>query len=291
MSALPRIGRRARSRGAEDTADTAQLYLELLKRALTHTLYWPIDVDEMPEQIRRPLAEAALAAVEAPNAPPEARSELTDFEGAREEGRDWPQFAQTMVGMKRLDNVHGCVEDVLSRGVPGDLIEAGVWRGGVVILMRGILKAHGVTDRIVFGADSFEGLPEPSPGEFPADEGALAHEAEQIGVSAKEVRANLRRYGLLDDQVRLVKGWFSESLPRLRGRTWAVIRLDGDYYESTRDALENLYPGLSVGGYAIIDDYGLEPCRKAVDDYRAEHGVTEPVERIDWVGAYWQRER
>jgi O-methyltransferase/8-demethyl-8-(2,3-dimethoxy-alpha-L-rhamnosyl)tetracenomycin-C 4'-O-methyltransferase len=67
------------------------------------------------------------------------------------------------------------------------------------------------------------------------------------------------------------------------------VRLDGDLYESTMDGLTNLYPGLSIGGFMIIDDYGWDNCRQAVEDYREEHAIEEPIERIDWVGAYWRR--
>jgi hypothetical protein len=87
-----------------------------------------------------------------------------------------------------------------------------------------------------------------------------------------------------------VKGWFEDTLPTLEDRRWAVIRLDGDMYESTMTALTHLYQNLSPGGYLIIDDYSTVPaCRRAVHDYRDEHGVTEPIKAIDWMGAYWRR--
>jgi len=76
----------------------------------------------------------------------------------RELGTDWPLLAQTMIGLRRLDNVQWCVETALAEGVPGDLIETGVWRGGATILMRGILEARGDTRRRVWVADSFAGL-------------------------------------------------------------------------------------------------------------------------------------
>jgi O-methyltransferase len=106
------------------------------------------------------------------------------------------------------------------------------------------------------------------------------------------VRANFARYGLLDEHVHFVEGWFRDTLPGLSDKRWSVIRLDGDLYESTMDGLVSLYPNLSVGGYLIIDDYGgYKPCREAIHDYRREHGIEEPIRQIDWTGAYWQRER
>jgi len=195
-----------------------------------------------------------------------------------------------MIGTKRLDNVQRCVEDVLRDGVPGDLLEAGVWRGGVPILMRAVLKAHGVRDRVVWVADSFEGLPVPNPRDYPADRGYDLTMFKSLAVSLDEVRANFERFRLLDAQVKFLKGWFKDTLPVAPISRLAVMRLDADLYESTMDALVNLYPKLSPGGYAIIDDYGnAPPCRQAVDDFRRRHGITDEIVTIDWSGVFWQK--
>ena len=204
------------------------------------------------------------------------------------EGKDWPKFAQTMVGLKRLDNVHHCVERVVADNVPGDLIETGVWRGGVVIFMRALLDAYGDEDRVVYVADSFQGLPPPDDA-YPADADSQLHTTKSLAISRDEVEKNFERYGLLDDRVRFLEGWFKDTLPTVRDRTWSVVRLDGDMYESTMDGLTNLYPQLSVGGFLIVDDYGYEPCRQAVADYREANGIDEPIEAIDWLGAFWRR--
>ncbi len=98
-------------------------------------------------------------------------------------------------------------------------------------------------------------------------------------------------YNLLDDRVQFLEGWFRDTLPTVKQRTWSVVRLDGDMYESTMDALVNLYSGLSIGGFLIVDDFAHEPCRRAVDDFRREHSITETIETIDWTGAYWRRQR
>ena len=189
--------------------------------------------------------------------------------------------AMAMVPWERLDNVQHCVEDALARDVPGDLIETGVWRGGCTILMRAILKAHGVTDRAVWVADSFEGLPRPSP-EYPHDKDNTLHKMESLAVSLESVQANFKSYDLLDDQVHFLKGWFKDTLPIAPIERIAVMRLDGDMYESTWDALVSLYPKLSVGGYAIIDDYGAFPeCKAAVDDYRSKHGISDELVAVN----------
>ena len=175
-----------------------------------------------------------------------------------------------MIGMKRLANVRTCVEDVLAEGVPGDLIETGAWRGGTTIYMRAILKVHGITERVVWVADSFAGLPRPDAIRYPRDEGDRLHTFPQLAVTLERVRENFRRDGLLDDQVRFLEGWFRDTLPTAPIETLAILRLDGDLYESTMQALECLYDKLSVGGYVIIDDYGnVAGCRQAVHDFRA----------------------
>jgi hypothetical protein len=277
-----------RRRGQKDTGDGAEAvrlrarYLDLMKGALTHTLYRPMDVrfensgyvvgEEVRESVEKEFSKADF-----------------DWADVRADGRDWPRFAQTMVGLKRLDNVQRCVEQVLADGVPGDLIETGVWRGGVVIFMRAILDAYGDPDRVVFAADSFQGLPAPDEAAYPADAGNRLHTAEPLSISRNEVERNFELYGLLDDRVKCLEGWFKDTLPTVADRTWSVIRLDGDMYESTMDALVNLYPRLSVGGFLIVDDYGFEPCRQAVADYRAANRIDEPIETIDWLGAFWRR--
>jgi hypothetical protein len=143
----------------------------------------------------------------------------------------------------------------------------------------------------VYVADSFAGLPPPDEEHYPADAGSRLHSAEPLVVPRGEVERNFRLYGLLDRQVRFLEGWFKDTLPTVADRTWSVVRLDGDMYESTMDALVHLYPRLAVGGFLIVDDYGFDPCRQAVADYRAANGIDEPIETIDWLGAFWRRSR
>jgi Macrocin-O-methyltransferase (TylF) len=203
----------------------------------------------------------------------------------RRKGGDWPVNGLTMIGFQRLDSLQHCVEDVLQENIPGDLIETGVWRGGASIFMRALLKVHGVTDRKVYVADSFEGFPEPARSHLPEAR------ADYLSVSLETVQKNFKRLGMLDDQVEFVKGWFSDTLPGLADRTWALIRLDGDLYDSTMDALVNLYPGLSPGGFVIIDDYSVHMCRDAVNDFRAAQGIEDEIHEIDWTGVYWRKGR
>jgi O-methyltransferase len=194
-----------------------------------------------------------------------------------------------MIGLRRLDNLQQCITDVLDHEVPGDIIETGVWRGGAMIFARGVLKAFGDTQRTVWCADSFEGLPRPNADAYPADRDDLHHIDQMLAVSLEQVRSNFQRYGLLDAQVRFLKGWFRDTLPTAPIESIAVLRLDGDMYESTIDALGALYSKLSVGGYVIIDDYGWPACKQAVEDYRRDNRINDRVIEIDASGAYWQR--
>ncbi len=206
----------------------------------------------------------------------------------RARGLDWPSQAHSMIGQARMGNLRAAVEHVLKHRVPGDLIETGVWRGGACILMRAVLKAYNVTDRTVWVADSFEGLPPPDASRYPADANDRHHTYTQLAVSFEEVVANFSKYGLLDDQVRFLKGWFKDTLPTAPIERLAILRLDGDMYQSTMEALQALYHKVSPGGVVIVDDYGAVPaCRQAVHDFRDANTVTAPIHNIDGLGVYW----
>jgi hypothetical protein len=249
-----------------------QSYLDLLKRAVTDTVY---EAEPDPDS--------------------ESSSEFLDgFIRHYIEG-----CAASMLPLARMDNIQFCAENVIRNNIVGDFIETGVWRGGACVFMRGILKAYGISDRRVWVADSFEGLPKPDPEKFPIE--ATTHQGtvmkqiyNHFAVGIDEVRKNFSRFGLLDDQVVLLQGWFKDTLPIAPIGPLALIRLDGDYYESTWDSLVNLYDKLSVGGYLIVDDYGEDTwtyCRKAVEDFRRERGITDSIVRVDSKCHYWQRSK
>ena len=242
-------------------ASASDLYLDLMKRALTNSIY------------------------------PGIEGESFDAE-KRASGADSPPTAHTMIGLRRLDQLQQCVEDVIRSQVPGDVIETGVWRGGASIFMRAVLRVHDVTDRTVWVADSFEGLPAADLEQYPQDDGEVAglHGIPYLAVSLEQVKDNFRAYGLLDDQVRFLKGWFKDTLSTAPVERLAVLRMDGDMYQSTIEALTALYPKLSVGGYVVVDDYGaIEQCRQAVHDYRDAHGISDEMTRVDWTGVHWKR--
>ena len=249
-----------------------KLYLDLLKRSLTNTLFeTEPDFDQKTELIF-----------------------INRFINHYIKGP-----AVSMLPLARIDHLQFCIEEILASDIAGDLIETGVWRGGATIFMRAALKAYRATGRIVWVADSFEGLPVPDAEEFPLEAKArqgpvMTKTYKHFAVSLEEVQKNFRAYGMLDDQVRFLKGWFKDTLPKAPIESLAILRLDGDFYESTRDALVNLYDKVSIGGYTIIDDYGETSwtyCRKAVDEFREQHEIEEPLERVDTKSYFWRKQR
>ena len=273
------------------TSDVApDLYLDLLKRVLTRcflketwhpiftgggfTRHWFL------RPVGRMLRRHRLEVV---------RPVSTDPSGLRARGGDYPIDAETMVGLKRLDNLQFCIGDVLDRGVPGDLIETGVWRGGSAIFMRAVLKARGDTSRLVWVADSFQGLPKPDASHADDTEDRLWSNV-RLSIPLEEVRENFARYELLDSQVRFLPGWFSDTLPDAPIEQLAVLRLDGDMYESTMTALCALYPKLSVGGYVIVDDYyTVRGCRRAIEEFRQRNDINDEMYDVDGSCVFWRR--
>lgn len=279
-----------------ESQDAAQLYLGLMKQCLTRFVFPDTyrQIRARPSRQEHPVGWAVYPLL----SPVLEKLNLKLYryvpfdESKRAEGRDWPAEADTMIGLKRLENLQHCVTEVIRKNIPGDLIETGVWRGGASIFMRAVLKAYGDQTRSVWLADSFQGLPKPDD-RYPQDAGdRLSESSHVLGISLDQVKANFARYGLLDEQVRFLVGWFKDTLPTAPIRQLAVLRLDGDMYSSTMDALQSLYHRLSPGGYVIVDDYGCIPaCKEAVDDFRAEHKITEPLQEIDWSGVFWERLR
>ncbi len=256
----------------DQTTEVRQLYLDLMKKCITGLIYedrptavfpFPGFVDRQPRGFSRKW---------------------------REWGRDCPSQAHSMIGLRRMDNIQFCFERVLADNVPGDLIETGVWKGGATIFMRALLKAHQVRDRLVWVADSFEGLPAPEPSTYPED--ATFEDCKgSICVNLETVMRHFELYGLLDGQVRFLKGWFKDTLPTAPMKRLSIMRLDGDYYQSTIESLTHLYPRLSAGGFVILDDYFvLSACRRAVEDYRSAHGIGEELVDIDGSSAYWRKD-
>ena len=203
--------------------------------------------------------------------------------------------AISLMPLARFRNIEECILNIAENNIEGDLIETGVWRGGAVIYMKAILNILNLADRKIWVADSFEGLPVPNPEKFPLE--SKAHPAisriyNNFEAGLEEVKSNFMRFNLLDDQILWLKGWFSETLPTAPIDKLSLLRLDGDYYESTMDALLNLYDKVSQGGFIIVDDYGEDSwtnCRKAIDDFRKSRNIISPLIQVDSACVYWKK--
>lgn len=211
----------------------------------------------------------------------------------------WRVRPYTMVGYLRLDNVYELAERVESAGIPGAFVECGVWKGGCSAILAYVAERTGF-GRKTWLFDSFEGLPEPSP-----IDGKEAREYSH-GRSSGKLQAIDRCVGRLQDVEALLfgklgisqssvvigKGWFQDVLPE-KGREIgpiSLLRIDGDWYESTRCCLEHLYGCVVPGGFVIIDDYGhWEGCRRAVDDFMKANRLQIDLIPIDYAGVYFKK--
>lgn len=202
----------------------------------------------------------------------------------------------TMTSVERMYSLYCSVLYVLDNNIPGAFVECGVWRGGSSMLMAFLLKKRNVTDRRIYLYDTFEGMSAPT-GMDKDHKGAGAAELLNRNEKTKEdliwcladladVQNNFRLTGLPGEQVAYVKGKVEETIPsQAPGEPIALLRLDTDWYESTRHELIHLYPKLQPGGVLIIDDYGhWEGCRKAVDEYFTQNGIRIFLNRIDYTG-------
>jgi len=200
----------------------------------------------------------------------------------RWKGMDCPADGYTMIGYKRLRNIYDLLKHALDNNLPGSFIETGVWKGGASILAAHVLKGTG---RKVYVCDSFRGLPKPDT-KYPVDQNCHLFEQAHLRISKQDVMNNFQKFGLLNDNVVFVEGFFEDTLPTIKD-VFSLIRLDGDMYGSTWCALENLYPQLTSGAGCIIDDWILTPAREAVYDYRTQIKEEAPIVDIDGIGVYW----
>lgn len=197
-------------------------------------------------------------------------------------------FPFSMIGPERLANVRWAAELAINERISGAFVETGVWRGGACMMMKAVMTVSNEV-RDLYLCDSFQGLPKMETG---PDSSLPLNENPILAAPLDQVRSHFSRLGLLDDRVHFVEGWFADTMPQLRDKgpdRIAVLRLDGDYYHSTKVVLDNLYDRVSPGGVVIIDDYFVyEQCAQAVDEYRRDNGLTHELHRIDSAGAWWR---
>ena len=192
---------------------------------------------------------------------------------------NWGVNRLTLLPWTALEHLHFAIKDTINRGVEGDFIETGVWRGGACILAKSIYNEI-AKDRKVYVADSFEGLPKPD-GTYQQDANDRHYLDDMLKVSLETVKNSFEQFDLIDDKIIFVKGWFKDTMPGLDIEKISILRLDGDMYESTIQVLSALYHKLSSGGYCIVDDYHHASCRQAVSDFRHQNNITEQIHKVD----------
>jgi hypothetical protein len=199
----------------------------------------------------------------------------------------------TMTSTERVLASIRAVDHVVENGIGGDIVECGVWRGGSMMAMAYALLRRGETGRTLYLYDTFSGMSAPTPRDVqfdgaPADV-LLASSGRDTyiwGVAAlDEVRRNLETTGYPMDKVRFVLGPVEETIPQTISQSIAILRLDTDWYESTRHELVHLYPSLCGGGILIVDDYGhWRGSKEATDEYFAQIEPRPAFHRIDYTG-------
>ena len=193
----------------------------------------------------------------------------------------------TATGEVRVTALVDAVRQLIADEVPGAFIECGVWKGGSMMAVAFTLLELDVTNRELYLFDTFSGPDPTEMQEIDRDyKGVLASKQYYPGWYAselKEVQGNMQRTGYPEDCISYVVGRVQETVPKLAPEQIALLRLDTDYYESTRHELEHLWSRLSPGGTLLIDDYGhFDGCRKAVDEFLIAEGITEPLTKIDY---------
>ena len=202
-------------------------------------------------------------------------------------GKDWPEHGETMVGLVRLLNLQELVKDIADQDIEGDFFEAGVWKGGASIYLSALNNAYCEGKKDIWLADSFEGLPKSSLDQDLEFDFTIYPE---LSISMEQVIQNFKNYNVLNDHIHFLKGWFKDTLPHASVEKIALLRLDGDLYESTMDILNNLYDKVVPGGYIIVDDYSLDCCKEAIADFRNSRGISDEIIEIDWTGVYWKKQ-
>lgn len=202
----------------------------------------------------------------------------------------------TMTSYERMGALVAATEYICRHRIPGNIAECGVWRGGSMMVVAQKLIACGDTSRDLYLYDTFEGMPPPTSddkclnGEDAAAQ--LARDPKGTGVwceaGQEEVRKNIVSTGYPPDKIHLIQGKVEDTIPNTMPGPLAILRLDTDWYESTKHELLHLYPFLQEHGVLIVDDYGhWQGARKAVDEFVAAHDRPLFLHRIDYTGRLW----
>lgn len=263
-----------------------QIMAESLERARNslETARLPVENESLEERLRRLYLYTLEMTVTG-----SLMDEAPDFEGVpytfekRGIGEDWPKVGHTMIGHARIQQLKDALEEVILNGIPGDVCELGVWRGGAMIYAKGWLNANGVIDRKVILFDAFA----------PIKSYGRNDKVDFLTVTLPEVQHNFDKYGLADDKVVYVKGFFKDSLPTFLDQfpetQIAILRIDANYYDSYEDAMMHLYPKVPIGGIIIFDEVRFTAVMWWFVTFRQTHGLPEELIHIDHYSAWFRK--
>jgi cephalosporin hydroxylase/glycosyltransferase involved in cell wall biosynthesis len=223
------------------------------------------------------------------------RREVDQLRAARRAGTsggiapDTPIHPFTTVGRDRLDHLQGLLDVVRTESVEGDLVTCGADRGGIGVFLRGYLEAYELLHRQVWVADAFrDEWPERIvPGESEVEAEDEPARPQHVGLNL--VRQAFARFDLLDDRVRFLQGDFAATLPGAPFEKLAALHVATDTYDDTRAVLDSLYDKVTLGGFVVVDNNHLDDCRRAIEEFRVERGIVDPIERVGWAGAFWRK--
>lgn len=268
---------------------SARRYIELLKGALLDEHYLENEIRlrylvrcvetgdaAEPDRVRDPI-----------RAQPDAYKQLLR---RRRAGLSWLGegsigfLPYASLGRTRLDHLERCLDVIRAESVPGDLVECNTGRGGSAIFLRGYLAAHELPERTVWISDEFRATPAP------------AREAARVDESMTDLQGDLNlvrdafeRFDLLDGRVRFLQGSIGATLPGAALENVALLRLGAGIGADADAALEDVYPKLSLGGFVVVDDNTDPACARAVTTFRERHGISAPVEAVDWSAIAWRK--
>ena len=234
------------------------------------------------------------AVVGFPNQGAQHGLKITKFDPIeRKYGLDWPPFGYTMIGNTRLENFRAAIEDVNRNKIPGVIIEMGVWRGGAMIMAMAVMNEYksmynGIMDRELYVLDAFEEIPKTSYG----------RNADFLFNTEQDVRDNFKVFDVYNDNdiaVHFKKGLFQTTVPNIAAdpniTSIAVLRVDGNFYDSYQDCLYYAYEKVPIGGIVIFDDVmSHKAVMRCWNDFKADQGLTEDLNRIDLHSAWFRKE-
>jgi cephalosporin hydroxylase len=272
---------------ADRAARATRRYLELLRDALLdeHYLENELRIEHLLECIssgrdvdRKKLAKPARHMAPALRRLKQQRhvGELPSDQGSTTDGSDVLAYAS--LGRIRLDHLETCLDAIRDEAVEGDLVESGTGRGGAAIFMRAFLEAYELSGPRVWVLDRFDGRVS-----------ARAKASSRFPPDLTTVREAFARFGLLDDRVVFLQGPPARTAPEAPIGDVALLRVESNDPEEVRVVLEAFYERVSPGGFVVVDGYGVANCQAAVDAFRSELAVVDPLERIDWSGAAWRK--